>query len=64
MPVTTPDIDPTTAIPGEEDDQVPPETISERVLVFPAQIMFVPVIGAGTGLTVTTLFTEQPVASK
>lgn len=42
-------------------DQVPPEVVSDRVVVKPVQTSNVPLIGAGIGFTVTTIVAMHPV---
>ena len=42
--------------------QVPPDVVSERVIVDPSQTTVVPVMAAGNGLTVMAFDLKQPVA--
>lgn len=58
-PVTTP-VEPMVAMEVDPDDQVPPGTLLERVVVVPAHKDAVPVIAAGAALIVTTLVPKQP----
>ena len=51
-----PDV-PTVAIEVEALLQVPPSVASLKAIVAPVHIMGKPVIGAGTGFTVTTVLT-------
>jgi hypothetical protein len=61
MPVTTPDED-TVAITGFPLDQTPPAVSEPNVFVKPTQVDVGPVIGAGSGFTVTTAEERQPLA--
>jgi hypothetical protein len=61
-PVTTPVEEPIVAADVLLLTHVPPAAFV-KVVVAPAQIEVVPVIAAGTALTETTPFTEQPVAN-
>ena len=63
MPVTTPVEGPIVAIAVVLLLQVPPPVASLKVVVKPAQTLVFPVIGDGSGLTVTTTIAVQPVAS-
>ena len=53
LPVTTPDAEPTEAIPGNVDVQVPPPVASVKVVVDPIQTDRLPRIAEGDGFTVT-----------
>jgi len=55
IPVTIPVALPTVAVDVELEDQVPPAVASASVVVNPAQTEAVPVIGEGSGLTVTIM---------
>ena len=59
MPVTTPEV-PTMALAGILLDHVPPEVASLKDVVDPTQTVGVPVIMAGSALTVITADAEQP----
>ena len=59
--VTTPVIGLTVAMPLLPELHSPPLTASESVVVFPAHIPAVPVIGRGMGFTVTVVAAAQPV---
>ena len=62
MPVTTPEDEPIVATVTGVELQVPPVMVSVNTAVFPTQIFNGPVIKEGSGLTVTTAFTLQPIA--
>ena len=63
-PVTTPLSEPIVATDGMLLLHNPPGTISKSVVVVdPVHAVAGPRIGPGVGLTVTTLFTEQPVGN-
>ena len=51
-PLTTPVIE-MVAVGGVKRSHTPPEAMSPRAVVLPEQTVNVPVIGPGTGLTVT-----------
>ena len=59
IPVTIP-VEPTVATLVMVLSHVPPALMSESEVVEPAQRTAVPVIGAGSGLTVTTIVAIQP----
>jgi len=59
-PVTTPDVEPTVAVPGALLVQVPPDIEWLSVTVPAGQTLFVPVID-GNAVTVTGTVLEQPV---
>ena len=59
-PVTTPDADPTEAMPGEPESHIPPVAVSTSAVVVPEHVVKVPVMGEGAGLIVTGKVTEQP----
>ena len=59
-PVTMPVDEPTVALPLLAS-QVPPGVMSFSVVVCPTQTVLMPVIAAGSGLTVTTNVLRQPV---
>jgi len=66
-PVTTPDIEPTVATDVFELVHMPPAGVAESVVVLPVQIEapgtpVAPTAITGTGLTVTSIVTKQPVA--
>ena len=61
MPVTIPVVEPTVATVVLSLVQMPPEVASLSKVVRPTHAAGVPVIGAGTGLTVTTTVAIQPV---
>jgi hypothetical protein len=61
MPVTTPDEASTVAVPVAELAHVPPDGELERVVVEPTQVLAVPEMAVGNGLTVTTAVRIQPV---
>jgi hypothetical protein len=52
---------PTETIPVEDEDQVPPGIASLMPNIEPTQTVVAPVIGAGPGITVSTLVTVQPI---
>lgn len=56
-PLTVPFSEPTVAIAGFAEVQVPPATASEKSVELPAQTEDAPVIGEGAGVTVTTCVT-------
>ena len=58
MPVTVPEL--TLAMLASPLLQAPPVAASLRLVVAPTQTVFVPVIGAGAGPTVTVIVAEQP----
>lgn len=60
-PVTTPVVKSTVAVPVALLTQVPPADASASVVVRPTHTVVVPVISAGSGLTVTTSVLKQPV---
>jgi len=62
MPPTTPVVEPTVPIPGDELLQVPPDEVLANVVVYPAHTSNVPVTAAVAGFTVTVLVAvlEQP----
>lgn len=60
MPETTPVPDITDATPGLPDDHAPEGVASARVVVLPMQTERIPVIAAGTALTVTVAVVVQP----
>ena len=62
-PVTTPEVNPTDAIPLALLLHVPPAVISLNVVVRPEHTSIVPVIKAGNGFTVTTTVAIQPVGN-
>jgi hypothetical protein len=62
-PVTTPVLDATVATAVFELVQVPPVVVLARVVVDPTQVVAVPVIAFGLGLTETTAVCLQPVDS-
>ena len=59
MPCTTPDVV-TVVVAGVLLLQLPPVVASWSVVVLPMQILSGPVMLAGSGLTLTVLFTVQP----
>ena len=59
IPVTMPEDKSTVAIPGADEDHVPPETGSVKVAVELAHNTDTPVTGNGNGLTVTVLIAEH-----
>lgn len=61
MPVTRPEVETTVATVGVILLQAPPPTPSLSVRVEPTQILPAPVIAVGTGFTVITTVTLQPV---
>ena len=61
MPVTTPD-PLTVAILPLAEVQIPPGVVSDNAVVEPTQVVKVPVMGAGTGFTVSTEVVIQPTA--
>jgi len=61
-PVTSP-VPLTEATAGDELLQMPPGTISLNCVVMPEHIEVPPVIGAGSGFTVTVVVIVQPVAN-
>ena len=65
MPVTTPvvDIVPTPGLPLLHTPIVPGGAVAVNVVVWPTQIVVVPVIGEGFGLTTIVLDTEHPPGS-
>ena len=63
MPVTVPVVEPTVAIVALLLLHVPPVFGSLKVVVRPTQVLAVPVIAEGTGVTVITLVVMQPVLS-
>ena len=62
-PVTTPVPEPTVAIPGDPELHVPPPEGSLKAVVAPVHTVATPVIGAGSGLTVTNTVAMHPVDS-
>ena len=58
-PVTTPDPDPTVAIPVLPLVHVPPAGVEFNVVVVPEQTVAVPVIAVGAVLTVTVCIAWQ-----
>jgi hypothetical protein len=58
-PVTTPEVEPTDAIPPEVL-HVPPGDELVNVILNPAQTVFGPEIGAGRGFTVSVTVVKQP----
>ena len=62
--MTMPVADPIVAISGAPLVHVPPPTPSVNMMVWPAHTPEGPLIGVGTGLTVTTCRAAQPVAGK
>ncbi len=62
IPFTKPDVMPIVATDKSELSQVPPP-IPVNVDVDPAQMVVVPVMADGVGLTVTTVVVAQPVES-
>jgi hypothetical protein len=62
-PVTTP-VDDVVAIEGGVLPHVPPETASCRVTVDPIQVIVVPVMPGGVGLTIIVDVEIQPVPSE
>ena len=54
-PVTTPDAEPTPATQAGLEFHVPPLVLHASVVVAPLHIVVVPVIAAGSGLTVMVL---------
>jgi hypothetical protein len=62
-PVTTPVEEATVATAGLPEDHTPPVVASARVVPTPAQALSVPVIAAGSELTVITAVVLQPVLS-
>ena len=63
-PVTTPVLKPTVAMAGVLLLQVPPGIASLTVIAVPMHKTEGPTIGAGSGLTLTTVVVEQPVPSE
>jgi hypothetical protein len=61
-PVTIPEAEPIVAVVTVLLAHVPPEVVSDKVVVVPAQITKVPNIGDGSGSIVTTVEVIQPVA--
>ena len=62
-PFTMPVVRPMVATPVLPDVQLPPVEVVASVIEDPAQVIkVVPVMGAGTGFTVTVCVTKQPVA--
>ncbi len=62
-PITIPVVEPTEPIPGALLLQVPEGVISPNVVVSPEHTLNIPVIGAGSGLTVTVAVMIQPVGN-
>lgn len=62
-PPTIPLVRPAVAMPVAPEVHVPPEVLLDKVTEVPAQNELVPVMAAGTGLTVTTAVREHPVAA-
>lgn len=60
-PVTIPEAPSTDAMPGLVTLQVPPDAALARVIVLPGQRGVLPVIAAGSGLTLNVNVLEQPV---
>jgi hypothetical protein len=60
MPVTTPEEEPTVAIPGEAEVHTPPDGVPVSSMVEPAQTLVGPVI-TGLAFTVTVVTAKQPV---
>ena len=61
VPVTTPDAEPTVATPVALLVHVPPLVVLVSVVVIPTQVLAVPAIASGSGLTVTVTDLKQPV---
>lgn len=53
MPATTPFAEPTVAIPGIPELQVPPVVEFDKVIDEPAHTLIAPSMAAGSGCTVT-----------
>ena len=62
-PVAMPVEDPTVAIPGNPEVQLPPAVTSVKVVVAPMQMVPLPTIAAGVKLTVTVVAAAQPVGN-
>jgi hypothetical protein len=62
MPETMPDTEPTVAVLVAPLLQVPPPGLQLSDVEAPAQILYVPVIAPGGGLTVTVVLVVQPLA--
>ena len=54
-PVTTPEVEPTEAVPASLLDQLPPADTSDRRICTPGQTKVAPEIAAGSGLITTVL---------
>lgn len=63
IPFTSPVAEPTVAMAGLLLLHVPPGDALLKVVVKPAQILIVPAMPEGSGLTVMGQVTKQPVAS-
>ena len=62
-PLTIPDTIPTVACTVLLLLQLPPPVVSDKVVVEPTHTTGVPLIAAGTGLTVTVAVVKQPVGN-
>ena len=62
IPVTTPDDEPTIAIPVALLVHVPLPDASDKDVVKPEHTLFIPSMAVGNGFTVTTVVMIQPVA--
>jgi len=62
IPATTPDEEPTPAIPGEPDVQTPPVGDPVRFIVDPVHTVLGPVI-TGVGFTVIVIDVKHPVGN-
>ena len=60
MPDTVPETDPISAVPGDPEDQNPPEVGSVSKVVDPTQTPLLPAMGVSTGFTVIVLVIVQP----
>jgi hypothetical protein len=60
MPDTVPDAEPIRAVPGDPEDQTPPEVGSVSKVVDPTQTPLLPAIGVSTGFTVIVFVIVQP----
>lgn len=60
MPETMPVALPIVAIPGAEEDHVPPDVAFASVVDWPSHMLVTPVIPVGAVVTVTVLVALQP----